>query len=337
MSSKKPNNIFIFIIIILAIVGFGYYLTKSSANKTQTSPTKTAETLTNQGGADNKTSELLMSGSLIYASRNEKTFNIYKYDTKEKKSKVIFTDKDEESKIKYADSLTYDGKILAFLVKPQEEFIGDLYLISSDGSGSKTKLVENFASTSNAFISPDAKKIAYVQFSNAEADYGFKLIIANSDNSSKSEALRDQTNLVIYSWSEDNKNIIFTKGMSDSKTTIYSYNLATSETKEIDDATGKVNSADWQDNMMVYGDSQDKEASSQIYFFKDNSSKKIFSDQKYSLYPHFSKNSLIAFASIEKTENSAAIYQDGKIKVMDLFGNNLIEIANGNLIIGWME
>ena len=61
----------------------------------------------------------------------------------------------------------------------------DLYSINEDGSGQKTKIINKFSTSQAPVINKDGSKIAYVNFSNAEFEYGFSLYVSDTDGNNK--------------------------------------------------------------------------------------------------------------------------------------------------------
>lgn len=98
---------------------------------------------------------------------------------------IIFTDSDEPAKIKQIGGVTADGsQLLAVLGTAQDTFGGDLYLIATDGTGTKTLLANGHVSPEPPALRPDGQEIAYVSFagesSTSNPDSGqFSLIVSD--------------------------------------------------------------------------------------------------------------------------------------------------------------
>lgn len=337
MKNKTLYRVLTTVLIIAAIVGIVYFVNASINKPKNTQPqTLSSATSTNQSILNNKIS--LDYGMIIYAQKTADFTNIYKINFKDNKPIKIFTDKDESEKIKFVSNATYNGRVLVMMTPKQEEFIGNLYLIRTDGSGNKDKVASDFASISSPIISPDGTKIVYTQFSNAEADYGFKLIVANYDNSSKREIAKDNSGIIIFVWSPDSKKIAYSKGSSQNNTEIHTVAEDGKNDSVLYKLDGSLISMDWGNNNKFVLSSGPKQSKTneqvEIYSLENNKLSKLTNNNVYDAFPHFSKdNNLISYISIKPTDQPLN-YSSGKLNVMDYFGNNTTEITDGNYIIG---
>ena len=161
---KKQQNILLAIIGIVVIAAIGYYL--SSAQKSENTDKieiKTSETTQKEnvdGGTTENNREVAYEGKVYFTEQDKTITNIFSQVDGEDE-KLVFTDEDEDVKIKSATSITSIGDVLAVMSPANQEFGGALYLIKTDGSGQKEKLVDEFASTQDPVISSDGKSIAY--------------------------------------------------------------------------------------------------------------------------------------------------------------------------------
>lgn len=214
---KKEYNILIFIIIIIVVVVIGYFTSTakdskkiSNNDRNQQSQNKNSGNAVGGGPAEIKTT-INYDGKIIFSEKKDNaTFVYLKTSTDEKK--LVFTDKDEEDKIKFFGGISDQGDILAVLALENQEFSGSLELIKTDGSGNRTKILDEFASFQAPRISPDARLISYILFSNAEIDYGFGLYVMNKLGQNKLKIDSDQTTINNIAWSQDSKKFCYIKG-----------------------------------------------------------------------------------------------------------------------------
>lgn len=219
---KSQRNFIFIVIVIISVIGISYLLTNANTMQSQKNdisasviPTSAiqSDNQENVGGGeinlDNQ--KLKYQGKLVYTDQENDVKNIYTKFFAEN-AKIVFTDKDETEKIKAFGGITSDAKILALMSPVEQVFGGSLYLIKTDGSGEKEKIIDEFASPQTPAISPDTKSIAYVLFSNTEKDYGFTLYVMNELGQNKLEIDHDKAGIMNLTWSEDSKNIAYTKG-----------------------------------------------------------------------------------------------------------------------------
>lgn len=342
--NQKMKSVYSTIFIVLGIIVIALVLSSNSGKffttKTNDSPSNLAGQ--NQGGGDFTTQELvstLPTKKLIYAVKSSSFTDIYSYDFSTSKSSKVFTDRDEEQKIKSASSLTNDGKILMLMSKPTEEFSGSLYLISTDGSGKKELLIGDFASPQPAQISPKGKQIAYVLFSNAEKDFGFKLIVANIDGTNKKQLTNDATNLILLAWSSDNSKIAYQKG---TVTDIYSISLdSLQEEKLLSLDTDQIQSFSWNSTKGIVLSKNprgnDTFNQSEIYSLNEGGGKlqQITRNSLFDSYPSYDGSGNLVYLSLDyKINDSNILYKQGKIELITSDGKSK-EITDANQILGW--
>jgi len=336
MSTQKNKglfNLFIFIIVILAVAG----LINAKGGKFLTSVDKTS---TNQGGGDFTTDELISNipnQKLIYAIKSSKSSDIYSYSFSDKKSKKIFTDSDESEKIRSIGPVDNDGKILVYSGLVTNEFTGSLYLLNSDGSGKMEKIWNNFSSPQNPIISPDGKSICYTLFSNAEKDFGFKLIISALDGQNKKQIFTDATNIQAYAWSPNSNQIIYSYGENNNISKIDANSL--NEDKLINLNDQAINHLSWSlDNIIIAslmpkGNDSFNQAD---IFTIDKSTKKIISNTLLDDYPYYDDSNNLAYINTDYSIKQNDQYKIGKINVLLANGSTEV-IGDANQIIGWSK
>lgn len=215
--NKKNNSLYTigFIIVILILLGVYYSVYSKDSNNDSSITNSNISEENNEQTANSQISaeenkQLGFSGTIYYTKDIDGKHEIYSQKDSED-PKLLFTDADEDEKIKFANSMTNSAKFLALIAPESEEFGGALYLINSDGSGDKQKIIDQFASPQPPVISPDGENIAYVLFSNAEMEYGFSLYIMNSNGENKVKIDTDSTMISNPVYDQDVKNIAYLK------------------------------------------------------------------------------------------------------------------------------
>lgn len=218
MSKKKNNNmIYAGILLIVVIAVFGYYVYANDSNlpanlETGATSIDNSTTSSDQESSDTnpKNESLTYSGNIYYIKETDGRYEIYTKKSNEDE-KLLYTDTDENEKIKFAKSMTNSGKILALISPSDDTFGGSLYLIKADASGNKEKIIDNFVSPQPPVISPDENKIAYILFSNAEIEYGFSLYTMSLDGNNKLKIDTDSTMISNPVFSQNAKSIAYLK------------------------------------------------------------------------------------------------------------------------------
>lgn len=343
-TQKKNLSNLIFLVIIIVAIGAVLSLGKNNFTVPADQQNNQANlSNTNQGGGDFTTQDLVQkkpTKKLIYAIKDKNFVDIYSYDFKLAKSSKIFTDRDEKEKIRSLTNLTATGKVLALIAPPDEEFIGDLYLLDTDGSGQKTKLWDNFASPQPAIISPDGQKIAYLLFSNSESDFGFKLIIADLGGSNKKQLMSDSANLLLYCWSPDSKKVIYSKGQN---LEVYSLDINSLKEEKVYSPNNEqiyaLNYTPSQEIVISKGPRGNNTFNQAEIFLLDknkNLGQLSSNNQLYDTYPFFDDQGNLAYLSSNySTENADALYQLGKIQLWN--DGQSQEITSANQVIGWRD
>lgn len=211
MSKPKSQNILItFAATIIAALIASYFLSTTNKSTNTNSDTKESNQTASETSSDESKSNLFYTGKIYYFYSDEKVFNIYSKEDNQNQ-KLIYTDKNETEKVKYAHSITNDSKILAQIQNNSDPLISSLYLINTDGSGDKEKIVDSFNSSQAPIINPTSDKIAYVIFSNAERDYGYTLYIMSADGTNKVEIDSSEIEISQLSFSSDGQSLAYKK------------------------------------------------------------------------------------------------------------------------------
>lgn len=339
MVKSKSKTVFFTLIFMVIIIGLGVALA-STINKKKSSNTSSPSSQ-NNSDVTVKDSSANYSGTVVYAAKTSNGTDIYTISASSA-AKKVFTDKDEDNKIKSAKSITSSGKVLAVMAPAGQEFGGSLYLISTDGSGKKEQIINEFASTQAPLISPDGKKIAYLVFSNVEADYGYALYVENSDGSNKQLVSKDPSGLDILSWNKDSSKIVYAKGNLNQNYDLYIGDAKTLNEKKISSFKEKIYSLDWGKDKFIL--SKGPTAQGQInkaeLFTMDEDGKnlkRISQNEVFENFPKFSpSNDLISYVNVTY-DNNMDINKSGQIDISDTAGQNIKTISEGNYLIGWLN
>lgn len=147
---------------------------------------------------------------VIAYTTNSAATEIFTTSLVDKKRRIIFTDQDENLKVRSVRQVFDEGrKALAYLAPKGEQLGKILGTIALDSTAKVTTLLENFGASEAPIPSPDGKRIAYVVFSNADPEYGYSLMLMNSDGSNKRRLVRRETLLLEPVFKPDGTKIAF--------------------------------------------------------------------------------------------------------------------------------
>lgn len=333
--NKQYNILFLMICIVAVAIVIG-------SNKSTFIKTNNDNSNNNQGGGDINTSTIVNTKPdkrFVYVIKSNNYFDIYTYNFESGKSNKVFTDRDENEKIIYAQSITQNGLVLAMMSSDSDSFTGNLYLINTDGSGKKEKVLEDFGSPQPPMISPDGQKIVYVLFSNAEKDFGFKIIQSNIDGSNKKQIIDDKTNLMLYAWSPDGNKIAYLKGQDNN---LFIYDLLNKvEEKILTTQNEQINSLSWNkiDELVISKEPRGNNTFNQSEIFKlELNTKKlsqITDNEKFDNYPFFDNNNNLIYISKNYDAKINNINDLGTILLWQ--DNKIAEIIEANMILGWID
>lgn len=141
------------------------------------------------------------------SSAGTEIFTISPFDAKRR---IVFTDRDENLKIKTLRSTFGDGRrVLAHLAKKNEHTPTVLGVLTIEGAAGITTLLENFGATEAPVPSPDGKKVAYIVFSNADPDVGYSVMVMNNDGSNKRRLIRRDALITSLAFAPDGTKLAF--------------------------------------------------------------------------------------------------------------------------------
>lgn len=241
---KFINFLFVIAVVGLAAIAFkGLPSTSPSTGETSNAsdaPSLRIETTTSPTASTATPTKTTNEVVILESTRG--ISKLVSINTETKVRTTLYTDADESIKIKQVGNLTADGsQALVLMGDPAQDFGGGLYTIALDGSGTKTLLIDQFASPWPPVYSPDGNKIAYVFFSNAERESGFFLVVANRDGSNKRELVREDQAITQPVFSPDGTEIGYFRTGSDSGSgSIMGVKITGGEPRELATYTGRV-------------------------------------------------------------------------------------------------
>lgn len=341
MAKAKSKGLFSLITIIIIVIGLSIFF--SSNNSFLKS--STINQSSNVGGGDLDTSKLVdnnLSGYLYYSVTGDNSTDIYSFDLISKKNKLFFTDKDETNKIRYIDKFNSNGDILLLTNPDKNSIDGNIDLLSKNNPGKTTQKIIDFASPQNPIISADGKKIAYVLFSNAESDYGFKLIIADITGENKEEIVSDPSYLILYSWDPTSKKICYAKSKEGQLKT---YDLNTRQESNIINLENfQIYYLSWpkENNLLLSYSTKGNNNFNQaeIYSYDINSKKtnRLTNNNSYDNYPTYDEKENLYYlsTSIDVKETNFQL-KEGQINVLIADQTDPLELIKANQIIGWTK
>lgn len=339
---KSRSKLFLGLILIVFIVAFGVFFSKATPSEKQTSDSsKISSPQSVVSDSDN------ISDEIIYLTNSTDTTNIYSMNPNDKSKKIVFTDKDENIKIKQCQSITLDGKkILAAFNLKDDNFISSLWFISADGSGSKEKLLDSFASPLPPIVSPDGKKMAYTIFSNVELDYGFSLLIANNDGTNKQTIAKDKNSIANITFSPDNKYVFYSKGTESGQSGLFRTALSSNESTEIYALKDKeaIYSVSISKNNQIaiskgpIGNNMLNEAEIYLLDINGKSVNQLFSNDTHENYLSFSPDGTeLAYMSIKYEANPKNANVSGTIYLADIKAKTFVSLnQDADIIVGWL-
>jgi len=336
VSNKKNKNLlYTIVFVVIALVGVSYYLsTSTDQSKTdngKTSPsTSTSDQNTTQddnSSDESKKDGINYYGKIYYIKKTDGTYQIFSKEN-DSDEKLLYTDHDEQEKIKFAKSMTNSAKFLALISSTNQTFGGSLYLISADGSGNKEKIIDEFISPQPPIISPDEEKIAYVLFSNAEMEYGFSLYVMGLNGENKVKIDTNATMISNSAFDQNAKSLAYQKG---NEIVISDIDGKVKEVIYTIDQNEVLNSINWsnQNKILVALSSSDQDKSKIITIDSSNKdTQTVYESDDNLIDPIWIDSELDQIAFINTASNS--------LEIIDL-NNNKKSITEASNIIKWLK
>ncbi|KKP89234.1 MAG: hypothetical protein UR93_C0001G0066 [Berkelbacteria bacterium GW2011_GWA2_35_9] len=179
MKSTKNQYLYIFFLISILILFFGFFKNQKSS---ETNTPLQANIENTQSTSVNKSVEYK---SIYFYNKDNVRTDIYKYDGQNKN--VIFTDADEKEKVTKVLGINNDK---LFIVMSKDN-VDNLYTVSLNSSGKKILTVSNFNKDN---LELGSENIAYTEYSNAERSIGYKIFTINLSGKNKEEIANESLN-----------------------------------------------------------------------------------------------------------------------------------------------
>ncbi len=308
-----------FVILALALVGAGawyfnkYYLNKT-ASETAQNVSKPVETETNE--------MKLTTEKLIFAATQASAKTINSIDVQGNMS-MLFTDSDEAQKIKKIGYLALSAREAPLIVGENS-----LVAVKLDGSGKS----EALGNQTTASFSPDAKRISFINFSNAERNFGYSLFVEdiNGENSKKLATSPVQMRNPV--WGEADQ--LYYLQESEDKTAIMKVSTSVDEPQKIYDTTENIYSLGFSGGKIVFSQGPSGAKQSVIFIMTDSGeSQKILLEDGIIYDPVISGDGL----NVAYLKSAAAGDEpSGDIFLASLDGKNKKTLTKGIKILGWL-
>lgn len=340
----KKNQIAALILIIVVAAGIvvassTIKTTPQTGNNPSANLTQTAD----NGSADSAVQATNNADKVAYAAVTDSKKEIFTNDINNSSAKMIFTDSDESDKIKSIGGISNNNKILALFAPANQEFVGNLYEISLTEAGKSTKIADNFASSGIPKISPDGKKISYTLYSNAETDFGYKLIVSNIDGTSKKQLDNNDDNISIYGWSPDSAKVLYSKGSYEDETKLYYADTNSLKLSDLISIKGQIFNISWGANDIFVLNMKEKNKplnSTELYkfTFKKLKLEQITDNKLFEDFPIISPDGQkIMYFCADYGSGKIDIFKNGDINIANIDGKSAKKIGDGNLPIGWVN
>lgn len=339
MKKQKVQKLISYILIAIIIIGGGvwYYLATIKSNRSPIKVVQKKEEIAQILPVT--TDDKYTKEKIIFASFGENNKEIISYDLISKERKVLFTDADEEQKIKQFGGLAYLSKeILVFV---GDGPVGKLEIIKVDGSGKKEIINDSFGKTSVLSISPDGELITYVGFSNAEADYGYGIYQIGRDGSNRRKLVNFEDEVKNVVWSPDSSQIAYQKNNKNGQKEIGIVDVESGKTESLYTTADPIATLSWNENeqLLITKGKDGKYSTGEVVLInpKNGSAKKIVETEKdMPSYANISADNInidyIITAFGDNFDNSKA----GQIYVSLTGGDNLEKLDSANIILGFL-
>jgi WD40 repeat protein len=252
-------------------------------------------------------------------------------------AKVIFTDKDEDQKIKVAADIAYlSREVLLFM---GGDTSGKLFIVKLDGTGAK-EVINDFAKPLALAISPDGQKIAYVIFSNVEGSYGNNIVVMSRKGANRRVLFNSQDTISSLSFSEDGSELIFAKTGTNGRSAISKLSLDNPKENVIYQGDANIPTLSWsKSGQIIFTLADTKFTSSSVFMMNESGGKlqKILETKNgVASFPELA-NDLLDISYLAATyQGKFATGVSGDVKVSTAKGQNIAKIASGIQVLGWL-
>jgi hypothetical protein len=209
---------------------------------------------------------------LYLVKKDSHNYDVKRYDANTKKTDKLYSFKTDRQIISIV-GLTSSNTMIA-LTSSSDEFTNAL--IKIDNKAIVSILIDQIRFTSVPVLSSDGKTILYVEFSNAEPDFGFKLIEKNLETQVSKVIITNQTGISLARYCSSNFVCYISQGESGAEVISHSIDGKTSQLLYKSDH--KI--VDWSivDNRFVVIEKATDQPASRIVFVQDSIPKVIAKD-----------------------------------------------------------
>lgn len=329
----KTKKVLTTILALVVIGGASWYADRYfvKENSSQVVPSATLDKLVDENKTNTSTTE-----KIIYASSNNDQKEIIQSNVSGEKT-TLFTDKDEDLKIKQWGGLAnLTGEFLLDVGS------GSLQTIKVNDIGKKEIVMEKFGIPSTTLISPDGKQVAYVTFSNAEADYGFGLYEMTKSGENLRKLVHSEQEIKNLAWNQDSSKIVFS-GVNKDKTEIKITDISKDQTQSIYETNQAVLGISVSfKNKIIFTIADPKNLSSSDINIMDldgKNNQKIYSiKDKAALYPFVSSDfTYLAYLAVEAKDNKIDKDAEGVVTLIKIGTDGNKTTGNANRILGWIQ
>lgn len=333
---NKKISLIVIILLILALALF--LLNKYIFSKNSQTPTKTG-TAPLFKPVTNKESNPKISGKLLYVVYSDKN-EIYLSNLDGSENKIVFTDADRDLKVKKISNVADLAKeVLIFSKTNDEDFNGTLELAKVDSSGQTEKVSDKFPQVESISLSPDAKEIGYVSFSNVEADYGYSLYTMTNKGENLRQLARSELEISSPSWSPNSNNIAYIQNKSDADD-INIINLESGKIRTIFSTEQNIYSLSWNsESKLIFGfNPKDNFKKSEIDVISEKGKDRVkitSNDEMILNFGFLSSSNQLGFLKANYDDKINA-QKEGEIDILNTYDNSIKKISTGRQVLGWL-
>jgi len=319
---------------LIIIGGIAWYADKNYFSK-NSSNTQKNETSSNFKPiqADKDTQE-----KIIYLINKDGTKEIDSVNYKGEDANKIFSDENEDLKIKKIGGYGYLTKEILLIIGGDNNYENKLAIIKSDGS--KEVIVDSFGNPNSINISPDSKMIGYVFFSNVEADYGYGLYTMSRDGSNKRQIVKKNNVIKSVVFNKDASKIAYLSVGQDNKSEIHSINTDSTNDQTIFTSDDIISSVSWSEsNNLIVASYQKGKNSGEIQIISNQGklqAKVLSTKEGVPVYATISSDDqTVGFLEVKLKDGSFDDSAEGQVLTVKSSGQDLNKIADGFSVIGW--
>jgi len=327
-------------VLAIVVIGAGAYLfdryfLKNSVNTIIEKPA--VDDLNSKSSNVPKPDIKTTTDKIVYLADKDNVRQVVIDDANGDAAKVLFTDKDEDLKIKAATDIAYlSREVLLFM---GGDTSGKFFIVKLDGSQDKS-VIDNTSKPSSFAISPDGQKIAYVIFSNVEASYGYNIIVMNRKGENRRVLFNTPEIINYLSFNEDGSELAFTKTDNSGKSAISKLSLDSPQEKVIYQGSSNIPTLSWSKTGEIVFSLADSKFTSSTLFEMDGGGGSLLKilDTKNGVasWPHLSSDLLSVGYLTASYQDKFTTDVTGDVKTSGPKGQNIIKIGSGIQILGFL-